>query len=846
MSNSRIRSLILAAMLICSTAWSDTFPIDNTAPNRWAGIMAFTGPCGIQMQDSNNPNDWFPPIQVDTVTLNSPSNLCATKMRTLTDPDSVSVTSIGAINSSFKNLPDGTPLPPLASGGTQDPLNVPTAIIEASTSGSMTFQIPVSFRDTSDTAFDGQADAALESPYDATQCPDPVGINPLPEFNDPWTGLRTLSTVPFICVIATPAQYINALKQGHLVNWAQITYGSLIGYGPTDTTMPSGAAAWQRQSVGGQVQGMISLPYLTSNNSTVLRIAIRYSIGYKSQIPLVWGGWPTPVICSEQSRRDDTCLMPTNGWGGMQTPWIYSQPFTLQVQPVSLVQFHFLPVTLIYNPPGNQSSASISTTETTTQSYQIDQTLAITSQDDFDNKTKSDFSFSNSLSFDSNGVGGSYDDTTSWDNSSKTVTGAAYGQSVSSVISLGKAASYSTAKDDATAPDYSTLTYQTEPFWSDQIVAAIHPQFAVWDYPDPRGQNPQGQTLSQALGASAIQTFTIQQLLTCLPVKLPGIGPGLDFTYDTLAAGSNQTVHNTEHLSSAECVQLLDLDPFFVGRSQSAAPPVSVGVSIPPAARSLTTGIHTDKETYITSTSTKTTTTTTIKASLTSVRQNAFSQSLTLEAATGPIPYYKESAKFSEDTTKTLGATVEVDVSLGDTESSQTQVAFESTINLADCPLVSGKSSCSKTPAAFPNVEVFQDLRFGTLMGVLPDLPIIAPPVIGPASFKPQTPAKVTSSAITGSVLTLATAKTLPTKPLTVVRGTAVHVGGPVGPGPVTVAAKAKVAAPLSVGRGVAVSLPKAWQGRIFSTAKQATIPLQNLKGPPTLKPVPIVSPATN
>ena len=303
------------------------------------------------MQGTIDPSSWFPPLQIDFAAANNPSSLCASKMRTLTDLDNISVTSIGAVNPAFIKLPDGSALPSVVGGGLQDPQNAPTSIIEASASGNMVFLLPVCFRDTSDTNFDDEADGVLESPYDATQCPDPVGLNALPQLNDPLTGLRTLSTVPFTCVITTPRQYLNVLKQGHAIRWAQFTEVSFIAYGPTDSTMPSAAQPWQRQTRGGQVQAMLNPPYETTENSTVIRIGVRYSIEYQGQIPFTWGGWPTPFTCSEQSRRAGTCIVPTNGWAGMQTAWSYSQPFTIQVQPASLVQFHVLPVTLIYNPP---------------------------------------------------------------------------------------------------------------------------------------------------------------------------------------------------------------------------------------------------------------------------------------------------------------------------------------------------------------------------------------------------------------------------------------------------------------------------------------------------------------
>lgn len=830
----RIFAGLFALPFFCSFALADPFSIDGTAPNRWPAVISFSAPCGIQMQGTTDTSSWFPPLQIDSAAANNPSSLCASTMRTLTDPDNTSVTSIGAVNPAFTKLPDGSALPSVVDGTLQDPQNAPTSIIEASASGSMVFLVPVSFRDTSDTSFDGEADGVLESPYDATQCPDPVGPNALPQFSDPFTGLRTLSTVPFTCVITTPTQYLNVLKQGHAIRWAQFTQASFVAYGPTDFTMPSGAQPWQRQTHGGQVHGMLNLPYETTENSTVIRIGVRYSIGYQGQIPFTWGGWPTPFTCSQQSRRAGTCIVPTNGWAGMQTAWIYSQPFTVQVQPVSLVQFHVLPVTLIYNPPGNQSSASISTTETTTQSYQVDQNLTITDQGDYDTKTKSDLSFSPAFKLSSYGVSGNFDTSTTWDNSGRTTTGAAYAQRVSSATSFGKSASYATAKKDPSDPDVAHLTYQTEPFWSDKVIVAVNPQYAVWEYPDPRGQNPKGQTLLQAMGSSAIKQFTIQQLVNCLPAHFGEKG-GMSFNYDVLAP-DNSTVKKTDSLSWQECAKLLALDPFFVGRSQSAPPKPSTGMSVPPAVRSLSTGIETDQASYITTNSTQASATNTTKATLTSAMQNTLTKGLKVQYGTYPVPVVSNTINPSSSTTTGFTDSNEVDVALGTTESSQTQQSLVSSISLADCPLVNNKSTCSALPpGGFPNVEVFQDLRFGTFMAVLPDLNIAPPPADG--HFAPKLAGDLQNAGINASHFALPHSE-VESKPLTITRGTPIHVGGPPGPGPVT---RAGPMEPLTVKNGTASPLPATWQGRVFNTARQPTIDLVPLAAAPVARPVPMI-----
>jgi hypothetical protein len=831
-----IAAVPVLSLLAGSSLFADTYQVDGTAPNLWPAQIAFTAPCGVQeVSGTNDPSTWFPPVQVDQVAANNPSNLCATQMRTLTDPINVSVTTIGAVNPSYKTAADGTPLPP-AIGGTQDPQNAPTSIVEVSSSGSVAFVVPVSFRDTSDTSFDGEADGVLEFPYDTAACPDPIGPNALPLFADPNTGLRPLTTVPFTCLITTPSDYETKLKSGHLLKWAQATNASLIAYGPTDT-LPAGAQSWQHQSRGGTVTGSLSIPFLTQNNSTVMRIGVRYSIGYQGQIPLVWGGWPTPWTCSEQSRRDGTCLQSSNGWGGMQTAWIYSQPFTTQVQPVSLVQFHFLPITLIYNPPGNQSTASIQTTQTTTQSYQVDQNLTMTDQGDYDRKTKSDTSMSPSVGISKYSVSGNFDNSETWDSGVKSSTGAAYAQSVSSVVSFGQIAAYNSPKTDTTTPDVKDLTFQTEPFWLDQIVVAMHPQFAVWDYPDPRGQNPKGQTLLQALGSNAIVTFTVQQLQSCLPKPLtPADQSGLTINLDSLGA-NNVTTMTADHLLWTECAQLLALDPFYVGLSQSAAPPT--GISVLPSVRSLTTAGKLDELTYITSNSAKTTATNTTKATITSAMQNSITKGLSVQYGTYPVPIVSNKVNTSGNTTTSVTSTDEVDVSLGTTQSTQVQQSFDAKMTLGDCPLVSGKSSCQApvTPCppqqppsiscGYPNVEVFQDSRFGTLMGALPDLKI-APPVNPSRVQLAAIPAYLSQSGISATHLSLAASSpstgssgsSTITKPI-IVRKAA--LGTPRLPGPVGTRI-VQAAQPMAIPHGMAMPLPPKWQGKIFNTAPQPTV----------------------
>ena len=705
------------AMAMPYLSFSNTYSIPSDVSNRWPGAMIFHAPCGAALVNTGDITYMAPPPRIDFSATNAPAVLCGSLMRTLTDPDQTTVTTIGAVNPQYMTLPGGIPMPPvMAPGGLpvpQDPQNAPTPYIEASTSGTMQFIVPFNWRDDSDSMFDGRFDAVLESPYDATQCPNLTGAVPV----DSATGFYQAASVPApLCSITTPTQYLNVLKQGHKISWAEVTYASAIAYGPTDTPAP-GSQPWQKQTPGGMVAGALSLPYATNNNSTVLRIALRYGTGFGGVAPLTWGGWPTPY-CTSIGKG---CLQPSD-WAGMQTPWMPSQPFTVQIQPVAELQFHILPTLILYQPPGNQSSSSMTLQTSYSQLYQTDQTSTITDQNEYDTKTKSDFSFgptfgaqgdSAALSFGLPDVNGS------WDDSTKTATGDQYGVSVSSVVTQGQQAVWTTQKLDSSAPDVSHLTFQTEPFWSDQIYFAVNPQFAVWDYP--------GGPKLQPLGAAYEHVYSVFQLAECAPRAFSLLNPvGLEFTYDIYDPVSHQDTKKQDYLSPFECASLLHLDPFYVGLSQATIP--SMGISIPPSIRPLSTAVHQDQSSEVTSFATKSSYAKTFTSTVTSARANTKSVGFNESVLFG---YLGLKVSFDSSTTNTYTSTNQATLVLGTTQSSTTQNTQTSTIGLGDCPLVSGKSTCDAPLVNAPNVQVFQDTRFGTMMGVLPDLNIAAPAQAG-------------------------------------------------------------------------------------------------------------------
>src|SRR4051794_3992713 len=386
MKTGMVLSFLLAAFAftVTSRAVADPFEIDGTQVIGWPGAVQFHGPCGITMNRPDDPFYWDPPVSVQFQDPNTidPARLCgfaAFPTRNL----------FNSVNPKFANMPDGAPLPPtttVAGGGVnkpQDPLNAPTTVVALSPSGTVEFVISMLFRDDTDTKFEGRMDAVLEVPYDTRVCPNVAASSA-----DPTTGMTPASgLLPATCILTTPTQYLDALKQGHAVAWAQVTNGSVTAFGPNDHTPQADAADnnlppddpfnMTRQVRGGFGGGFVHLPFQTNNNSTVLRIGLRYAIGFEGQMPLAWGGWPAPP-CHELN-----CLAPAM-WGGMQTAWAFSQPFVLQIVPARFVQFRFLPTNILYQPPGNESTASFAFQQSYSQGFEVDQASGITDQLQYD------------------------------------------------------------------------------------------------------------------------------------------------------------------------------------------------------------------------------------------------------------------------------------------------------------------------------------------------------------------------------------------------------------------------------------------------------------------------------
>ncbi len=221
----------------------------------------------------------------------------------------------------------------------------------------------------------------------------------------------------------------------------------------------------------------------------------------------------------------------------------------VMVLPAALMQLKVLPYTILYAPPGGNSTASyqgstsFATTMTVGSNSTIDNTASQT-RINGSNDTISASAFG--LSFDLAGD-------SSWDQT--VMSGVGLATSSSTALTRSDKLTYTLGSPAAGgAAQAAQESYPNEPFWNDEIVLLLHPQLAVWDL----GGKADVQMLG-ALGTQTAPTFarpSVRHLDTCAQ------GGGL---MDEALA------HNGISLTADECAALLTLDPFYLS-GQPAAP----------------------------------------------------------------------------------------------------------------------------------------------------------------------------------------------------------------------------------------------------------------------------------
>jgi hypothetical protein len=262
-----------------------------------------------------------------------------------------------------------------------------------------------------------------------------------------------------------------------------------------------------------------------------------------------------------------------------------SAPFDVVVAPAAAVQLDTLPYTILYQPPGDMSTASF--TATTTYGTQF----SLASSNEVDNSWGTEQSSSTQFSLNETffGVGLNLSDSDTWDqttmetfgttnsNTNNGSSSAAFGlqQSIPADNTLipGSGLVCAQATSCATTTQV-PLTPAQEPFWDDTFYLLVHPQFFVWVL---------GGQQDQWVMYGAVPTLAdieVGELDACVQGKSWYGLTGCQLSYgDVNLTGQNgqppnwTTKSGSIFLSVEEAKNLLALDPFYAaGQGASLSP----------------------------------------------------------------------------------------------------------------------------------------------------------------------------------------------------------------------------------------------------------------------------------
>jgi hypothetical protein len=265
-----------------------------------------------------------------------------------------------------------------------------------------------------------------------------------------------------------------------------------------------------------------------------------------------------------------------------------SAPFTAVVSPEALVQLNVLPYTILYQPPGDLSTVSYAVGSNYGTTFTLGNSN--TKTETGTTEESSSLKFSEAVSF---FAGYSLSSTGTLDHTDTQgygVTGNT-GQTVSQSIAQGDTIGTGpdlnlvpgngslclSATNCPTNGPYTQVTNMVshEPFWDDEFVLLVHPQFAIYDI-------GQGQYTDVYYGAEPVTaTIPVASLDACargIPSPYQGQDPcSASYSATTLIAPASGVVYrgsaDTVELTAGEASSLLGLDPFYQGGQGADLPP---------------------------------------------------------------------------------------------------------------------------------------------------------------------------------------------------------------------------------------------------------------------------------
>ena len=171
---------------------------------------------------------------------------------------------------------------------------------------------------------------------------------------------------------------------------------------------------------------------------------------------------------------------------------ITSPSFNVVIPPAALLEASVIPYTILFQPPGDQSKVSFSAQKTYSTQFSIADSTSIDNKSSTTESSSTDFAAS--LSFFLGISGGSKEQDTQ---TTMKDFGTVQGSGPQGMSSAAFTSSFSTAPNTTEVPGSGAICvatttskcssttptpnlYALEPFWNDQFVLIIHPQFEVW------------------------------------------------------------------------------------------------------------------------------------------------------------------------------------------------------------------------------------------------------------------------------------------------------------------------------------------------------------------------------
>jgi hypothetical protein len=467
-----------------------------------------------------------------------------------------------------------------------------------------------------------------------------------------------------------------------------------------------------------------------------------------------------------------------------------SSPFIAVIAPSAFIQVKVVPFTIVYQPPGNASTASYQTLATYSTTFKLGSSneRSNSSTDQQTLSSKASIKLTLPLATGSSAAFG-LDLGETWDQSTRVGFATSEGGADATTATMVLQTTWNLPADTDLIPgngdtcisatDCSALAHPEsaraiQPFWADTFVFLVHPQFAVWVL--DAGESHYVMTAAVPVTADA----TVAQLAACWQgsASWPGTNPcELQYahTVATVSGGAGRqagpsrahppgSVVNTgvqDHvtLTPEEAHRFLLLDPFFRG-GQSAAvradralslASTQYGARIGERARPVTVGLT---RTLATSSERSGSTTTTL--TITSVRgtETSFNVGESLFGVLGMTGSSGASVK--------TGAASDLKATFTDSTAVTQANATQAQVTLNDLDVTSGNCAlphCHLPLPQRPVVNIYLDRQFGGFMFQDPgaarhdDAPVATP------AMREQTEAAIAavkSGALRGAHLVLA------------------------------------------------------------------------------------------